>query len=259
MTAGATPRPQWRHPARRDLLLGGVLGLAGLAEIGLRPVSTAPRLSAVWVDAAVPHRIGPWQVAARDGVVTAPADELAARLYDQVLTRIYRAPSQTTDAPDIALLVASGRGQDLDVQLHRPDACYPAQGYALSDERPVPLVFAGVPLTAATVRAQRDDDLQQVLWWTRIGTAFPADAATQNRTIVRANLAGRAPDAVLVRLSTALRGDGPGAAAAALAALLGFAAALGGALGADGRKLLVSGFDTGARGYRPAASNGNRS
>lgn len=246
------------HPDRRDVLFGALLAAAGLAEIGLRPVSTAPQLSARWVDAAVPRDVGPWRVAAVDGVVTAPEDELAARLYDQVLTRIYRAPGARGQLPDIALLVASGRGQDLDVQLHRPDACYPAQGYVLSAERAVRLGFAGRALTASSVAARRDDDVQQVLWWTRIGDIFPGDAAAQNRAIVHANLAGRAPDAVLVRLSVGAADDGARAAAAALGVLVQFAGALGAALGPAGRKLLVEGFGNTGHGAARFAPNGNR-
>ncbi len=256
--------PALARPSRRDCLAGGLLGLIGAASVLLRPTSAAPVLTDRWIDAAVPQRLGPWQVAARDGLVTAPSDELSARLYDQILTRIYRvdrgwgagagagAPvsasasgsvsaSGMAQLPDVALLIAYGRGQDADVQLHRPDACYPAQGFVLSDPQALPIRFAGRTVPAQIVTARRDDLVQQVIFWTRIAGTFPPDVAAERRVIVRENLAGRMPDAVLVRISVDLP-----ARADAVAAVLGFIGRLSAMLPPDGRRLLVDGF-AGAR------------
>jgi EpsI family protein len=256
MSASAHDRPAWPWPAlarpsRRDILAGGLLGAVGAASMLLRPTSAAPALSDHWIDAAVPQQLGPWQVAAHDGLVTAPTDELSAKLYDRILTRIYRAdraagrsapdaghaPGIGAPLPDMALLIAYGRGQDADVQLHRPDACYPAQGFTLTDPRALPIRFAGRAVPAQVVTASRDDLVQQVFYWTRIAGTFPADGAAERRVIVHENLAGRMPDAVLVRISvdTAAR-------AQAVAAVLGFIGLLGAALPQDGRRLLVDGF-----------------
>eukprot|EP01037_Dinobryon_pediforme_P011244 gene11244-11329_t len=269
MSRAPLPAPGFRRPAlalpsRRDCLAGGLLGLIGAASVLLRPTSTAPVLTDRWIDAAVPQRLGPWQVAARDGLVTAPSDELSARLYDQILTRIYRvdrgwgagAPEPVTEPtaesasglarlPDVALLVAYGRGQDTDVQLHRPDACYPAQGFALSDPQALPIRFAGHIVPAQIVTARRDDLVQQVVYWTRIAGMFPPDSASERRVIVRENLAGRMPDAVLVRISVDLPER-----TEAVAAVLGFIGRLSAMLPPDGRRLLVDGF----AGVRPQSS-----
>jgi hypothetical protein len=163
--------PAAPRPSRRDFLAGGLLGLIGGASVLLRPTSAAPVLTDRWIDAAVPQRLGPWQLAARDGLVMAPSDELSARLYDQILARIYRidrgwgapAPATASGAaqlPDVALLIAYGRGQDTDVQLHRPDACYPAQGFVLSDPQALPIRFGGRTVPAQIVTARRDDLVQ---------------------------------------------------------------------------------------------------
>ncbi len=229
---------------RRDVMLGGLLAMIGAGSVLLRPVSTAPVMTAARLDAAVPHVLGRWQVAATDGLVTAPEDELSARLYDQILTRIYRAPEGTW--PDIALLVACGRGQDADVQLHRPDACYPAQGFALSDADALPVDFGGHAVPARIVTATRDAQAQQVVFWTRIGDRFPPDAAAERSLIVRENLAGRMPDAMLVRISVdgAVRGD-------ALRAVRGFVTLLAASLSADGRRLFIDGWSGASPSARP--------
>lgn len=238
-------------PSRRDVLVGALLGSIGLGAVLLRPGLTAPRLGDGRIEAAVPEQIGPWRGEAQVGQASEAQDELTARLYDRVLARVYRAaaPGPTDGAravaalPDIALLVAYGRGQDADVQLHRPDACYPPQGFVLSDPRALPIRLSGRPVPAQIVTASRSDGVQQVLYWTRIANAFPPDAAAERAVILHENLAGRMPDAVLVRLAVA----GPDRDAA-IAAALRFIAALDAALPADGRRLLIQGFDP-----RPAA------
>lgn len=241
MTAGSRPldRPDLGpssglpRPSRREVVLGGVLAMIGAGSVLLRPRSTIPVLTSERMDAAVPMAVGPWRSEPTDSLVTAPADELAARLYDQILTRIYRAPS----LPDVGLLIAYGRGQDTDVQLHRPDVCYPAQGFVLTDQRAVPVRLADRMLPAQVVTAQRYDRVEQIVFWTRIGQDFPPDVHAERGVIERENLSGRMPDAVLVRLSVD-QPDRP----AAVAAMLSFVRLLGAGLPADGRRLLLDGF-----------------
>ena len=233
------PTPADRHlpaPSRRDVLIGALLGSIGLGAVLLRPGLTAPRLGEGRIEAAVPEQIGPWRGETQAGQASEAQDELTARLYDRVLARVYRAG--VPGLPDIALLVAYGRGQDADVQLHRPDACYPPQGFVLSDPRALPIRLSGRPVPAQIVTATRSDGVQQVLYWTRIAGAFPPDAAAERAVILQENLSGRMPDAVLVRLAVA----GPDRDAA-LSAALRFIAALDAALSPDGRRLLVNGFD----------------
>lgn len=222
--------------SRRDVLVGALLGAIGFGAVVLRPGLAAPRLADGRIEAAVPDRIGPWRGEAQAIQASEAQDELTARLYDRVLARVYRADAP--DLPDIALLIAYGRGQDADVQLHRPDVCYPPQGFVLSDPRLLPIRLSGHPVPAQVVTASREDGVQQVIYWTRIAGAFTPDGAAERAVILRENLSGRMPDAVLVRLSVAGRDR-----AGAVRAVLRFIAALDAGLPPDGRRLLIHGFD----------------
>lgn len=236
--------PRLLRPTRRDVVIAGLLTAIGAASVGLKPVSAAPVLTPGRIDHAVPSIVGPWRVAATDGLVTAPSDELSAKLYDQILTRIYRAPG----LPDVALLIAYGRGQDADVQLHRPDACYPAQGYVLSAEQALPIGFGSRRVPAQIVTATRDALVSQVLFWTRIGDQLPVDAVAERRLIVHENLLGRMPDASLVRMSIDTDNR-----SAAIATFAQFIRLLAERLPADGRSLLVDGFASGPSNQRAVA------
>ncbi len=96
MTGQESAKPRARltlaRPDRRDVLLGALLAAIGGASVVLRPTSRLAQLGSAKLDAAVPRTLGPWSVATTDGLVTAPSDELSAKLYDQILTRVYRGP-----------------------------------------------------------------------------------------------------------------------------------------------------------------------
>ena len=155
-----------------------------------------------------------------DGLVLPPQDELSAKLYEQVLTRMYQADRR----PPIALLIAYGGAQNADLQLHRPDECYPAQGFSISGKRHVPVAWGEQTISATMLTGARFDRTEQVLYWSRIARLFPEEARDERRAIISENLAGRMPDGALVRLSEQMRG---------------FAHALAGGLGPTGRRILM--------------------
>lgn len=184
------------RPDRRQLILGtALLATAGVAN-ALRP-SNAP---AATIDLlrAIPLALGPYRYDSAIALVLPDAGEISQRIYDQVLTRSYVAAGR----PAVMLVVAYGAAQDAGLALHRPDACYPAAGYHIAATRQVdarPGAVAPVPATLLT--ATRQDRIEQVLYWTRIGERFPTSALTEKLDILRANLSGERPDGMLVRVS----------------------------------------------------------
>lgn len=215
---------------RRQFLLGGVMMAAAAAGISLRPRATAAALQDGALDRAIPERIGDYRFETASGLVLPPQDEISQRIYDQVLTRVYAGAGGA-----VMLLIAYGSAQDSGLALHRPEICYPAAGYAVTPVRTVPL--AGMPAGAGTANflsADRSGQAEQVLYWTRIGVAFPTDNLHEKIAVARANLGGTLPDGVLVRISAA---GPPGQDV--LPTLVDFNRQLIGSLGGEGRRLLL--------------------
>ena len=176
---------------RRELLFGGALFAALGAGAAVRPRRMAPPLLPDTLARGVPLRIAGYRFAGSSGLVL--PDEDRGGIYDQVLTRIYVAPS----VPPMMLLVAYGSRQDGGLALHRPEVCYPAAGYRLLDREAVPFP-AG---TATLLTASKAGEAEQIYYWSRIGSAFPASRAQEKWAVISANLRGTLPDGVLVRLS----------------------------------------------------------
>jgi len=185
--------------SRRDIVSGGIY-LAGAATAFARlPDRHRPRLARGELEQWVPNAVGPWQYATSQGVVLPTPDEMQDRLYDNLVSRTYMAPN----VPPVMLMLAYNSEQDGVLQIHRPEACNQASGFALSETRTVPVaVAAGRSLEANRFAAAAPDRIEQVLYWTREGDRIPSSWLEQKRDLLLANLAREVPDGMLVRVST---------------------------------------------------------
>lgn len=218
---------------RRAILGGAFLLTAGVAAARV-PEHHIDLLGKRKVDALIPQTIGRWQFYSKSGLVVPPADQLSDALYSQLVTRVYLSES----ALPIMLLVAQSSGQTGILQVHRPEYCYPAGGFDLTDKMTLPVQLPGSVLETTTMTARADDRIEQLMYWTRVGDEMPLTWAQQRWSVARANLLGDVPDAVMVRVST-LTPDRE----AGMATLTEFTRSLFAAVPADVRRVL----DAGAR------------
>ncbi len=132
-------------------------------------------------------------------IAPAPKGSLADRLYSQTTQRIYLTP----EGDVVMLLIAYGGTQSDQLQLHRPESCYPAVGFSLSDgaNREIDLPNGNVvPVRRLTARL--DQRVEQIWYWTRIGEYLPLSGGEQRKVRIQNALRGIVADGVLVRIST---------------------------------------------------------
>lgn len=193
--------------SRRDVLAGlACLGALGSAEL-LRPrrhvvqMPEGENLSGI-----IPRTFGAWHLGG-DGDIVQPRTEgsLASRLYSDELARIYQ--HRDDPARQIMLAIAYGGQQSDALQLHRPEACYPAMGFVIGERRFTRLDVTGRPaIPTVSVAAHTGPRHEDIVYWTRLGQTFPRDNGEQRSARLAAALRGEIPDGVLVRAS-ALRND----------------------------------------------------
>ncbi|GAA3893293.1 hypothetical protein GCM10022276_10610 [Sphingomonas limnosediminicola] len=158
------------------------------------------------LDEIVPTNIGRWKFVTASGLVTAPPDQLQRAVYSQLLTRVY----YDGEAP-IWLLLAYSANQTGFLQVHRPEFCYTAAGYSLSDFGHHRIALeAASGFTTNSLTATRDDRIEKMVYWTRIGNHIPLSWAQQKLAVAGDNLRRLIPDAALIRISTT-GDDGPAA------------------------------------------------
>lgn len=184
---------------RRNVIVGGIgLACSGVALAGAREAEIEP-LPEGALDRLVPGRFGQWSAIEAGGVVVPPKSEMSDKAYNDVLIRVYQGP----EGAAVALLLAYGSLQGRDMQLHRPELCYPAAGFAIKGAETLDLRLPNEPVISARLLDTASQARpEQVLYWTRIGPDFPTTQLAQRWSVLRQNLQGQVPDGILVRTST---------------------------------------------------------
>lgn len=194
------PETSENSPAltRRHLLMGGSMVVVAGAAYARSPKRRYPNIDDAKFDAMFPKAFGDWQTLPASELIMPPEGGLAAKLYQHILTRTYVNSARDT----VMLLIAYNSEQVNNVQVHRPEICYAASGFAIEDSRPYDLAIGGNQVVPARiVRAERPTRTENIIYWTRIGDDFPQSWTLQRISMTKANLKGFYADGLLVRAS----------------------------------------------------------
>lgn len=173
---------------------------SGLA-VAMRPnhkiADAAPK---VILEKLVPARFGDWRAEGDRslGVVNPQQTELLNKIYAQILTRTYT----NINGERVMLSIAYGSDQSDSMQLHRPEICYPAQGFQVSSMRRE-LLHVGqgeIPITRLeTAMGQRAEPLT---YWITVGDVAVTNSVDKKLKEMRYGLTGKIPDGLLFRVSS---------------------------------------------------------
>lgn len=188
------------------------IALIGIASAGLL---LRPSINAAMPDPnleqAVPERFGEWRMLpnalVQASVVTKGATS-TDQPYDEIVSRTY----VNARGDMVMLALAYGKNQRQEVKVHRPELCYPAQGFKVLSLKPV--AFAGVRsnVSGQDVTGQRmvvdgRGNKEVVSYWIRIGDTYSSSPWRIRWQIMQEGLQGRMTDGILVRVSQRVSTD----------------------------------------------------
>ncbi len=191
--------------SRRDFLVGaGCLIAAGTAW-ARTPRDRMSLLGKATLDKLIPDQLGAWHHVPSDAIVTPQSeDSLAAKLYGQTVGRLY----EDGEGNGVMMLIAYGDTQSDQLQLHRPEVCYPAFGFNVVQTATAFLeIKPGVAIPGRRLKAESTARTEQIAYWTRIGEFLPQSGTDQRKAKLQNALEGTIPDGVLVRLSNVVPDD----------------------------------------------------
>ena len=121
--------------------------------------------------------------------------------YDQVLMRSY----ENSKGQRVMLALAWGQKQQQEVKIHRPELCYAAQGFVVNSIKRHNFNLSSLgnkPVVGKQMLAKHGQQIEAVNYWIRIGDYYSESAFFTRLNILKAGLAGKVHDGILVRVSS---------------------------------------------------------
>lgn len=189
-------RLRWRALLATGFMLAGAL----LTYLGKPTIYLADRVGKPDLEAVFPKEFAGWRLDAGPLIVVA-SPEVQAQLnviYDQVLGRSY----VNAQGQRIMLSVAYGGDQSDGMSAHRPEVCYPAQGYAITSNEKGVQGAAGGQLAVRRLMSQQGTRSEPITYWIVVGNEVATTGIEQKLAQMRYGLRGVIADGMLVRVSS---------------------------------------------------------
>jgi EpsI family protein len=181
-----------------------VMGSGALAAHAMRPTRFMSEiLPAIELENLIPKRFGDWQLDPLVRVVLPSPDVQAAlnAVYNQVLSRTY----VNSQGERIMLSVAYGGDQSDGTKIHRPENCYPGQGFSITANRVDSAELPGGRLPVRRLMSQLPPRFEPITYWMMVGEVTTLSSAQNKLVQMRLGLRGFVPDGLLVRISSISR------------------------------------------------------
>lgn len=185
----------------RYLLIGiAMLAAAGLA-IAITPrEKIADQGPKVDLETMIPKQFGEWKL--DEKIVPLQVDpSLKANLdkiYNQILSRTYI----NGKGERIMLSIAYGGDQSDSMQVHKPEVCYPAQGFQVIKQMNTTLETGFHPVPVVRLVAAQNNRVEPITYWIIIGDKVPASSTARKIEQLKYGLTGKVPDGMLFRVSS---------------------------------------------------------
>lgn len=178
-----------------------MVGSALVAPMLRATQSMADQRPPIDLENMVPRQFGEWreQTGLAVQVVDPEMQANVDRLYSATLSRTYVNP----DGYRIMLSIAYGKDQSDALQVHKPEICYPAQGFQLSQVKRVMLDMPERSFPATRLMTQLGQRSEPVTYWVVLGDQVTRGGVDKKLKEMRYSLLEQTmPDGMLVRFSS---------------------------------------------------------
>ena len=187
----------------KHLVIGLCMFAAAGLALALKPtVKVADSAPKIDLEVLIPKAFGDWKI--DESIRPLIADpELQAKLdkiYNQTLTRTYINPK----GERIMLSIAYGGDQSDTMAVHKPEICYPAQGFQIL-KSPVVSTFStedGSSIPVKRLVATQGAHVEPITYWTTVGDKVAVSGLKWKLQQMKYGLTGKVPDGLLFRISS---------------------------------------------------------
>lgn len=186
---------------RNLIILVLMLAAAVLAPQLRATTSMADLRPPIDLENMVPRQFGEWRelTGMAMQLVDPEAQTLVDKLYSQTLSRTY----VNRDGYRIMVSIAYGKDQSDALQVHKPEVCYPAQGFQLSEAQRLTLDIPDRRLPATRLMTKMGQRWEPVTYWIVLGDQVTRGGLDKKLKEMGYSLLDRTmPDGMLVRFSS---------------------------------------------------------
>ena len=183
------------------IALALIMALTLLAAEHFKPTVKLAALSEkLDLEAVLPDNFEGWQrlnITSAE-VVNPQSSTLLGRLYSQVVNRVY----ENEAGERVMLSIAYGEDQRGGLQAHKPDFCYPAQGFMVSSTQPGSLQTPYGDIPVVRMETSAGSRFEPLTYWTTVGDIAISSGFQRRMVELEYGLKGLIPDGLVFRVSS---------------------------------------------------------
>lgn len=192
-------------PMKQSLIVSITLGMFMVLSSVLAKVMMPADISSgqqvqINLETLIPKEFNGWKLDSSNvsSIINPEVKGELAEIYNQTLSRIY----VNAQGEHIMLSIAYGGVQKTDMHAHRPEICYAASGFDIGEmtKTYVETTIGQIPVMHLV--ATRDTRNEPITYWIRVGDSLTRGWIEQKLTAIAYGLSGKAPDGLLVRVSS---------------------------------------------------------
>lgn len=195
-----------RPVSLKHVMLGVSMLVIALLSTVVKPTDRmSERRVAPNFETAVPRSFNDWKEDASLKPIQISPDVQAElnKIYSQILSRTYI----NSAGQRVMLSIAYGGDQGRAVQVHKPEVCYPMQGFQILSIAKSAMPTASGEIPIMRLVAAQGLRVEPISYWIAVGDTVVRGALEQNLARIRYGLTGTIPDGILVRVSSISRNE----------------------------------------------------
>ncbi|MBW8370381.1 MAG: EpsI family protein [Thiobacillus sp.] len=185
----------------KHLVIGLCMFVAAGMALALKPThkiaDAGPKID---LEVLIPKQFGDWKIDETIAPLIANPEQeaLITKIYNQTLSRTYVNPR----GERIMLSIAYGGDQSDDMQVHKPEICYPAQGFQILKNATDTLSTGDSRIPVKRLIATQGQRIEPITYWRTVGDAVEVSGVKWKLQQLKYGLTGKIPDGLLFRISS---------------------------------------------------------
>jgi EpsI family protein len=188
------------HTKRSTIAAAGMLFTAGAAALLKPEPKIRQSADAFDLQLSVPKSFGAWRHEQAMGavIVDPQSKELLDKIYSQILSRVYR----DLQGYRVMLSIAYGSDQRGALAAHKPEICYPAQGFTMISEAEAEIKTPEGSIPVRRLQMALGARKEPIVYWFTVGDQAIQTAFDRRLATLKSTMTGRIPDGLLFRVSS---------------------------------------------------------